>query len=561
MSQTSLSESKTPQPPAAYDAEAYILTGRRLLVVFPAMLLSILLIALDQTILATALPRIASDFGAFSLQGWVSSAFVLAQTVFVPFFGQNIRLFPAKWILVYGIVTFEVGSLVCGVAHSANQLIAGRAVSGMGAAAIYVATIQILAQATRLENRPRMFAALGSVFAVSSIVGPLVGGAFTQKVSWRWCFYVNLPIGGVSLLAVLLLLKAAPPMGVDPEVAKHPWAAALRRIDWIGAVLIAGTVTTLMLSLQWGGNTKPWGDKDVIICFVFAGVLAVVFVLWQRRKGDTALIPPAIFHSVSMYAIIFYCMLTRFSLLIFSYYIPIFYQADRNYSALRSGVDLLPFSMGGVFSIIGSAQITSRTGYYWMWLVISPLFLALGSGLLYTVSSSTSSGTIVGFQILAGIGTGLSMQSTLLAIQAEFRGPAHAVLLGQATAAGTFAQFLGGTLGLGVAEPVFASRLAAALPAGLPAALLQIVRESPTAIHTELPAEFVGEVVRAYNAALKVVFILGVPIAGLGLGASVWIRNINIKPVPPLGKDVEAGEEKGETDTVVVSPTVEEVQK
>nr|GAT60406.1 major facilitator superfamily protein [Mycena chlorophos] len=528
MSQTSLSESKTPQPspPATYDAEAYILTGRRLLVVFPAMLLSILLIALDQTILATALPRIAStilatalpriasDFGAFSLQGWVSSSFVLAQTVFVPFFGQNIRLFPAKWILVYGIVTFEVGSLVCGVAHGANQLIAGRAVSGMGAAAIYVATIQILAQATRLEDRPRMFAALGSVFAVSSIVGPLVGGAFTQKVSWRWCFYVNLPIGGVSLLAVLLLLKAAPPMGVDPDVAKNPWAAALRRIDWIGAVLIAGTVTTLMLSLQWGGNTKPWGDKDVIICFVFAGVLAVVFVLWQRRKGDTALIPPAIFHSVSMYAIIFYCMLTRFSLLIFSYYIPIFYQADRNYSALRSGVDLLPFSMGGVFSIIGSAQITSRTGYYWMWLVISPLFLALGSGLLYTVSASTSSGTIIGFQILAGIGTGLSMQSTLLAIQAEFRGPAHA---------------------------------------------------SPTAIHTagELPVEVVGEVVRAYNAALKVVFILGVPIAGLGLGASVWIRNINIKPVP-VGKDAEAkvaGEEKEETDTVVVSPTVEEVQK
>ncbi|KAF7303924.1 MFS general substrate transporter [Mycena indigotica] len=444
--------------------EDHILTGKRLAVVFAAMLLSILLIALDQTILATALPRIASEFRAFSLQGWVSSSFILAQTVFILFFGQTTRIFVAKHILLVGVSLFEIGSLVCGLTNDASQLIAGRTVSGVGAAAIYVSTIQIVTQVTRLQDRPKLFGIFGAVFAVSSIIGPLMGGAFTDKISWRWCFYINLPIGGVSLITVTLLLEATPPLGSEADHVKRTWTKTLSsvsEIDYVGVVLVAGAVTTLMLSLQWGSNTKEWGDKDLIICFIFAAVLALLFIMWQVRKRDKALMPLEIFHSRSMYALTLYCMLTRFSLLIFSYYIPVFYQADRHYSAIRSGVNLLPFSLGTVITIILTAQITSKIGYYWPWLVVAPVFLALGSGFLFTVSRATSSGTIIGFQILVGIGIGLAMQNTLVAIQAEFN--SKPALLGQATSTGTFAQFLGGTIGLGVAEPVFSSRLTATL--------------------------------------------------------------------------------------------------
>ncbi|KAJ7737380.1 ABC transporter [Mycena metata] len=539
-------DEKAPPPPGPEPST--ILTGGKLAIVFVSMLLSIFCVALDQTILATALPRIASDFDAFSLQGWVSTSFILAQSVFLLFYGQLLRIFPAKWVLVSAIAIFELGSLVCGLAQNVGQLIAGRTVSGLGAAGLFVAMIQIISQVTRLEDRPRLFGFFGAVFGVSSVVGPLMGGALTDHVTWRWCFWINLPLGGVSILGVLFLLTASPPLGSDPTKRSfRDIMEQVRHLDFVGATLVAGAVTTLVLALQWGGNTKPWGDKDVIICFVFAAVLTVAFVAWEIYVDETAMVPTSIFKSRSIYAILVFSFLTRFSMLIFSYYIPIFYQAVRGHTATKSGIDLLPFMLGTVLTIISAGQIVGRWGYYWPFLVGSPIFLAIGSGLLYTLNETTSSAKLVGFQILSGVGIGLGMQNALLSIQVEFRNAPK--ILGQATSMASFSQFLGGTLGLGIAEPIFASLLTKNLLKYAPNAPASIVKESPTTIRSALPADMIAGVVRSYTESLRVVFVVGVPVAGLALIATTMIKNLRITktevapPVPPTTADADM--EKG----------------
>ncbi|KAE9395739.1 ABC transporter [Gymnopus androsaceus JB14] len=508
-------------------SESTILTGRKLVLVYIAMLLSLMVVALDSTILATPLPRIASDFDAFNLQGWVATAFVLAQTIFILFYGQLLRIFPPKWILVACIAIFEVGSLACALAQNINTMIAGRAVTGLGAAGIWVAILQIIAQISHLENRAILLGGFQFVFGFASVAGPLVGGAFTDDVTWRWCFYINLPIGGASVLAIVLFLKASPPLGSDlnKRTRRHLLQQTLS-LDLGGVVLVAGFVTSLVLALQWGGNTKPWGDKDVVICFVLAGVTVVALIFWERYQGEHAMIPLAIFRSKSIYALVMYCGLNQVALLLFSYYIPIFYQAARHSTATHSGIDTLPFLLSVILSVVAGSLYVSKSGRYWPILVVSPIFLALGSGLLYSLQPDTKLSNVIGYQILAGIGTGLGIQNPFIALQVEFQYTPD--LLGQAMSMGSFWQVLGGTVGLGMAEPIFASQLSKHLKLYAPTAPASVVTQSPTAIYSTLSPFLIPGVVHSYTEALKAVFLVGVPVAILALLASFLVNNIKI---------------------------------
>ncbi|KAJ7234023.1 major facilitator superfamily domain-containing protein [Mycena haematopus] len=467
------------------------------------------------------------DLDSFALQAWVATSFVLAQSSFLLFFGQVLRIFPAKWVLSATIAIFELGSLVCALAHSMGTLIAGRTVSGVGAAGMTVGMLQVITQATRLEDRPKYMGMLGGVFALSSIIGPLIGGALTDHVTWRWCFYLNIPVGGVSMVVIALLLKPVIPLGADPakRSRKDLWDQVCK-IDFVGTVLVVASVTCLGLALQWGGNTKSWNDKAVIITFVFAGLLAIVLFFWERHVGDSAMTPLVIFKSRSICAIMIYGFLNRFTQLIFAYYLPILYQVVRHHSATKSGIDILPLLISGIVILIGSGILVGKFGYYYPFLLAAPPFLAVGSGLLYSIGLTTSGAKLAGFQAILGASTGFGMQNSIVAVQVEFKDESK--LLAQAQSVGTFFQFLGGMVGLSVAEAVFSSELTRFLARYAPDAPAAIARNSPTAIYTDLPPVLVAGVVKAYIESLRVVYILGVPVAGISILAALFIRNIKI---------------------------------
>ncbi|KAF8526940.1 ABC transporter [Hysterangium stoloniferum] len=502
----------------AHDAPSTLLSGPRLAAMFSSFMLAFSLVSLDQTIISTALPTIASHFNAVSDLSWIASAYFLPQAGLMLFFGRVLVIAPAKPVFLVSVAIFEIGSLFCAVAPSVNFLIFGRAVAGLGGAGIWVAIMAITARTTTLTQRPLLMGLIGAVFATCSIFGPLLGGVFADRVSWRWCFYINLPIGGAALLSSFITLPRLPIVSKDQSHIK-----AWMRLDWVGSFLSLAATTLLLIPLQWGGGVRPWNDPLVIALIVVSLVLFGGFVVWEHFQRDNAILPLRMLGRRNILGAFLEGFMLQMAFILAIYYLPLLYQL-RGHSATRSGIDILPFMISGVMATLVAGGIITKTGYPWPFLFFAPFVSAAGFALLYTVSPDTSLARIAGYQILLGPGIGAAIQNTIVIAQAEF--VKQEELVPQATSLMTFVQLLGSAIGIAAGGAVFSGQLRAQIKIfapDLPPETLQLVLESVKTV-LALPEPLKGLVTHAYINAIDKVFIAGIVASALGGLVALLIR-------------------------------------
>src|ERR1043165_393025 len=348
----------------------------RILAIYSGLMVTLLLAALDQTIVATALRRVVSELGGISQYSWVFTAYMLGSTVTVPLYGKLGDAHGRKPLFIVAITIFLVGSALCGLAQNMVELVVFRAVQGVGAGGLFPLTLAMVGMIVPPRDRGRYQGLIGSVFAGASIVGPLVGGFIVDNASWRWIFYVNLPVGVLALAVILVTMPRR------PTRQEHS-------IDWLGAAVLAAGTTALLLGLVWGGNEYPWGSPAVVVALGGAAFFLAVFAVVGRQVKEPIL-PfdilrnQTVASSVACMALVGAAMFGTIS------YVPLFVQGVIGTSATSSGIVLTPLILGAVTTSFISGQIVSRTGRYRPNTLIVPLLLGLGELLLWRVTLNTT---------------------------------------------------------------------------------------------------------------------------------------------------------------------------
>ncbi|KAF8234177.1 MFS general substrate transporter [Tricholoma matsutake] len=499
--------------------EGTYLDGFPLALVVVGLMLCVFLASLDQLILTTAMPRIVSQFNSLAEISWIPNAYFLTMAGFMIVYGQLLNLVPLKWAIISSVIIFELGSLLCAVSFNMNFLLFGRGVAGVGGAGIVVCIFTAVAQVAPLKKRPALLGVVGASFGLSSVIGPLIGGGLTDHVSWRWCFYINLPIGGFALAVLFFFMPSYP---APPRPANRQGWKVLLAVDYIGIVLALGTSITFLYPLVEGGNAHPWNSGIVIGLFVTSGVLLGLFIAWSWYRGTEALLPLRLLRNRTVIGASLANFFLWMNMVIGVIYLTTWYQAVKGHSPTRSGIDLIPYSLvTAAFSAIAGVFVT-KYGHYWHILVSVPLLASVAAGLEYTINETTTEAKLVGYQVLWGFSAGCTLQLPTVAIQSEYRD--NIVDTRYAMSLATFIGFIGRIVALGVGSALFINELTINIPIYAPDAPYELVLHSVDAIQILPEYQKVG-VIHAYVMSMRWTFIVGVPAGALAALASLLIRS------------------------------------
>ncbi|CAN8102135.1 unnamed protein product [Discula destructiva] len=447
-------------------------------------------------------------------------------------FGRLYKFYNMKWVFLICVVIFEIGSAICGAAPSSPVFIFGRAIAGLGSAGIFSGAMMIMIPMIPLHKRPMFQSMFGMVFGIASVMGPLVGGAFTSNISWRWCFYINLPIGAFTLFFMLLFWNP-PHRKMEPA----PVMTHIKRLDPIGTALFIPAIVCLLLALQWGGSNYSWSSWRIVLLFVLFGALTIAFAIVQVLTPDTASIPVRIITQRSVFCATTFTFFIAGSMLMLVYYMPIWFQTVKLVEAVQSGIYTLPLVLSLVLSSLMTGVATQRIGYYVPSMLLSPSIMAIGEGLLSTLVRSAPQGQWIGYQFLSGFGLGMGMQTGSLAVQTVL--PMADVSMGIALI--FFAQQLGGAIFTTVGQTILSNLLVAKL-SGVPGVdVQQIINNGATELVNVVPAQDIDLVIDVYDYALTKIFLAAMALAFAALVSAVFMEWKSIKkgknggPVGPPG--------------------------
>ncbi|PLB52709.1 MFS general substrate transporter [Aspergillus steynii IBT 23096] len=505
-------------------SQAQKLGKKKIIIIMTALCLVLFLAALDMTIVSTAMPTMARYFKASeSGYSWMASSYMLANAACVPLWGKISDIWGRKLILLVANVIFLVGSLICALANNLPMILAGRAIQGAGGGGIIVLVNISVSDLFSVRDRPLYYGLFGSVWAIAGALGPIIGGAFTTNVSWRWCFYLNLPIGGFSFVMLLFFLKI--------EAGKTPLLAGLRSIDWSGTILIIGGTLMFLFGLEFGGVSYPW-DSPTVICLIIFGIVTWVIAMVNEWKiARYPVIPTRLFQNWHNVLVLLVCFCHSFVFIAGSYYLPLYFQTVILANPIMSGVYVFPMvlSLSVVSAVTGF--VIKKTGRYYELIVAGMCLLTLGYGLLIDLKYYASWSRIVIYQLIGGIGTGPIFQAPLVALQANI----HRADVAAATATFSFLRQASAAISIVLGTVIYQNVLGqqmpaitAALGAEKAAAVAKTFSGSQGDLIKNLPEDQKTIVLKALTFTMSRMWIFYTAVAGFGFLVSLFIRPVEL---------------------------------